>query len=353
MTIVDPSSTQQAQLQDFVETCEGHERFAASFKSADPTEDIQALAVNIREIKHAFRELGDHFGVLDKRMKRRKFSFLRQTGDTSLRAQWKKLHTRFLSLLDHSQANAFQASALLKQYTRLFTAEWQITNKNIENAKSFRDHFSGLSDDIRLFSIGLREKVESAKERDDSLLNTLSEAYGELGKLEARLGTVSKELSDFSSACIANLTAGAREAGRFFIKFAPNAVHSAMASVIDAVPQGIDTARKRAEVANLQAQIRGTQERIAKLRRHRGAVRELAELMQRANVVVDNVSVRIDALSDIWGHLNRDMVELNSMLNTVVSGNVVPQLFLRKLSLTPIIYQQLTIALDKYAREVM
>ncbi|KAJ8455583.1 hypothetical protein ONZ51_g12394 [Trametes cubensis] len=293
MTIVDSSSTQQAQLQDFIETSEGHERFAASFQSADPTEDIQALAVNIREIKHAFRELGDHFGVLDKRMKRRKFSFLRQTGDTSLRAQWKKLHT--------------------------------ITNKNIENAKSFRDHFSGLSDDIRLFSIGLREKVESAKERDDSLLNTLSEAYGELGKLEARLGTVSKELSDFSSACIANLTAGAREAGRFFIKFAPNAVHSAMASVIDAVPQGIDAARKRAEVANLQAQIRETQERIAKLRRHRGAVRELAELMQRANVVVDNVSFRIDALSDIWGHLNRDMVELNSMLNTVVSGDVVSQ----------------------------
>ena len=93
MTTVDSSSTQQAQLQDFIETCEGHERFAASFQSADPTEDIQALAVNIREIKHAFRELGDHFGVLDKRMKRRKFSFLRQTGDTSLRAQWKKLHT--------------------------------------------------------------------------------------------------------------------------------------------------------------------------------------------------------------------------------------------------------------------
>ena len=38
------------------------------------------------------------------------------------------------------------------------------------------------------------------------------------------------QLSDFSSACIANLTAGAREAGRFFIKFAPNAVHSAMVS---------------------------------------------------------------------------------------------------------------------------
>ncbi|KAI0324390.1 hypothetical protein GY45DRAFT_1331609 [Cubamyces sp. BRFM 1775] len=370
--IFDPSlSAQQTQLQDFLETAEGHERFTASLQSADTTEDIQTLSAIIRELKHAFREMGDYLGVLDKKMKRRKFSFLRQAGDTSLRAEWKILHKRFLALLDRSQANAFQASALLKQYTQLFTGAheqdlqycnslkkeienfMEITKMNIEKATSFRDHFSSLSDDIRLFGMELHGKVESAKERDDSLLRELSEAYAELGKLEHLLGKVSKELLEFSSACLANLAAGAREAGRFFVKFAPNAVHSAMASVFDAVPQGIDAARKRAEVASLQVQIREAQERIAKLRRHRGAVRELTESMQRANVAVDNVSFRIDALSDIWKHLHWDMVELNSMLATVVCGKAVPQLFLRKLSLTPIIYHKLTTALDMYAREAM
>ncbi|KAH9887918.1 hypothetical protein C8Q73DRAFT_193259 [Cubamyces lactineus] len=368
----DPSLfTQQSQLQSFIETAEGHQHLATSFQSADPTQDIQILAESIRGIKRTFRELGDYFGLLDKRIERRKFSFLRQDGDTSLRAQWKVLHKRFLNLLDHSQANAFQASAFLKNYIQVFTGAHdqdiqyctalrneienfiEITKKNIEKATSFRDQFSDLSDDMRLFGIELRQKAESAQERDDSLLRELSEAYGEFRRLEALLVMVSKELSDFSSACIANLTTGAREAIRFFVKFAPNAAHSALASVLDAVPQGIDAARKRAEVASLHAQIRESQGRISKLRRHRVAVHELTESVQCANVVVDNVSSRIGALTDIWKHLHWDMAELNSMLNTVVSGNIVPQFFLSKLSLTPVIYQKLAIALDKYAREAM
>ncbi|KAH9887923.1 hypothetical protein C8Q73DRAFT_794364 [Cubamyces lactineus] len=359
----------QAQLQGQLENPELHEHFANALRDVDPTREVHSLKEGIHDILTDFRDLSMSFGLLDNKLKRRKFKFLRHIGSKGLRARWNLFHERFKTLLDQSQLNAMDASAVLKQNLHIFTDDhvqdvekvtalkqeienfMMIICSKIDHAGKLRDSLSKLSDDIRLFGREIGEKVECAQQHNETLFNELAEAYYKLQNLEVSLESVTEELSDISLACINCLSAGASSAAFFFVKLAPDAARTAVSSIIDAFPQGISVAKKRAEVARIRVQIQDTRESISELRKNHAAVNELTVSMERTNVQVANLAVNIDALSNIWRYIRTDMVELRSLLGTVVGGGHITELFLHKLTITRTVYRKLVAALEEYSRE--
>ncbi|KAJ8455288.1 hypothetical protein ONZ51_g12531 [Trametes cubensis] len=359
----------QAQLKDQLENAELHEHFAIVLENVDPTSEVHSLKERIQDIRDGFRELSTKFGLLDSKLNRRKFKFLRHVGSKGLRTRWNLFQERFKTLLDQSQLNAMDASAVLKQNLHIFTDEhvqdaekvgalkqeienfMTIIGGKINHAGKLRDNLSKLSDDIRLFGREIGEKVECAQQHNEALFNELSEVYYKLQNLEVSLQSVTEELSDISLACFNCLSAGASSAAFFFVKLAPDAARTAVGSILDAVPQGISAARKRAEATRLRVQIQEARETISDLRKNHTAVNELTQLMQDTNAQVANLAVNIDALSNIWRYIRTDMVELRSLLGTVVGGGHITELFLHKLTITRTVYRKLVVALEEYSRE--
>ncbi|KAJ8456759.1 hypothetical protein ONZ51_g11936 [Trametes cubensis] len=379
----------QAQLKNQLENAELHEHFATALQNVDPTSEVLSLKERIQDIRVGFRDLSISLGHLDNKLNRRKFKFLRHIGSKGLRPRWdffqeascvkhgflhlvmtfRNTLQRFKTLLDQSQLNATDASAFLRQNLHIFTDEhvqdaekvgalkqeienfMTIIGSRIDHAGKLRDSLSRLSDDIRLFGREISEKVEYAQQHNESLFNELSEAYYKLQSLEVNLQSVTEELSDISLACFNCLSAGASSAAFFFVKLAPHAARTAVGSILDAVPQGISAARKRAEVTRLRVQIQETRETISDLRKNHTAVNELTQLMQDTNAQVANLAVNIDALSNIWRYIRTDMVELRSLLGTVVGGGHITELFLHKLTITRTVYRKLVVALEEYSRE--
>lgn len=82
----------QAQLQGQLENPELHEHFANALRDVDPTREVHSLKEGIHDILTDFRDLSMSFGLLDNKLKRRKFKFLRHIGSKGLRARWNLFH---------------------------------------------------------------------------------------------------------------------------------------------------------------------------------------------------------------------------------------------------------------------
>ncbi|KAI0330788.1 HET-domain-containing protein [Cubamyces sp. BRFM 1775] len=309
----------QARLQGELETTELHEHFATVLNDVDPTSEVHSLKERIQDICVAFRELGMSFSLLDNELKRRKSKFLRHLGSKGLRARWNLFEERFKALLDQSQLNAMDASAVLKQNLHIFTDEHvqdsdrvgalkqeieiliTIIGGKIDHAGRLRDNFSRLSKDIRLFGGEIGEKVDCAQQHTAALRNKVLEAH-------QRLQAFATSVQPFT---------GERSAW---------------------------------EAANILLRTWQTQESIKQLQKQHAGLTELTEFMQETNNTVMESVLNIDALSNIWRCLRTDMVELRSLLGTVGGGHIT-ELFLHKLTITRTVYRKLVVALEEYSRE--
>ncbi|KAI0659991.1 hypothetical protein C8Q70DRAFT_1053790 [Cubamyces menziesii] len=74
-------------------------------------------------------------------------------------------------------------------------------------------------------------------------------------------------------------------------------------------------------------------------------------LLQDTNSQIANLALNIGALSNIWRYIRTDMVELRSLLGTVVGGGHITELFLHKLTITRTVYEKLVVASEEYSRE--
>ncbi|KAJ8455792.1 hypothetical protein ONZ51_g12337 [Trametes cubensis] len=364
----------RAQLQRKLDgSAKRHERFATALQNLDPTSEVLSLKERIQDIQVGFRDLSISLGHLDNKLNRRKFKFLRHIGSKGLRPRWdpfQEASAQFKTLLNQSQLIAMDTAVVLKQNLHIFTDEhvqdakkvgalkqeienfMTIIEWNMHRTSKICEKLSRLSDDIRLVGQEIGEKVERAQQHNEDLSVGLAEAHYQLQNLGIGLQSITEELSDSSPACnIPSLTTGGTPSGLSSVN--SNFSRTAVGSILDVLPQSVlSAANKWTEAARLRMQIQGTREKISDLRNIHGAVNDFMALLQDTNSQIANLALNIGALSNIWRYIKSDMVELRSLLGTVVGGRYT-ELLLHKLTITRKVYEKLVVALEEYSKETL
>ncbi|KAJ8456757.1 hypothetical protein ONZ51_g11934 [Trametes cubensis] len=233
----------QGALSPELDTPEIHSKFESALQKIDPTLEIRRLNSVIIELKTLFRKLFLDFGKHDREAKRLGVRSDGLDGVQPLAPQWDVLRKRFHTLIDESQTNAMDASAVLKQYVNIFTEETlqsrdcSIIKAEIDNlvlmiddranrARTIEGSFSDLSEDVRTFDDNTQDTLAAIHANAKVVYQELEGTRHDIRALHERLTQVTKEMTEMGIACIACLSTGALSAGAFTICCAPEVLRT-------------------------------------------------------------------------------------------------------------------------------
>ncbi|KAI9061976.1 hypothetical protein FKP32DRAFT_1677603 [Trametes sanguinea] len=216
-----------------LQTFENHTKLEESLQQADVSHDTFKVATHDSQLQSV---LGDQGTT--------------QRGILPLRPRWERLRDRFVVLIDHSHANARQASATLKQYVNLFTDEnvrdsrkcealrieldnlLLVIQAKINGAQGTEDSFASLATAIRDFEARIRSAISVVNAQSSVVYNHLVQTSEKVRILRSQLTKASEEVVNLGMAIITRLSTGALSAGMLFIKFSPEAAQAVVTSLL-------------------------------------------------------------------------------------------------------------------------
>ncbi|KAH9887219.1 hypothetical protein C8Q73DRAFT_256746 [Cubamyces lactineus] len=339
------------------------EHFAEALRKPEVQEqtikDIRELTKTVKEIKEAFRRIGEGFVEFDGAKFLDNDNNLLQLG-----GQWREYQTRFQDILDRSFDNASRAAAFMHQYSKAILTdvdqscygdlqiELQAFVKKLESkaaeALQTKNEFTRLADDLRLFAQTVEEAVKKAGARLD---NDLTAARAHLHNLQAQLEEVYHKMKNMGIACVASLAVGAVAAGVAIITLSPVAMFFAVTSVISALTTGIKYAEAKKEATRIEGEIQECNRKIAELMAKEQLLKKYQEGLEATKKEITGLAGKVDTIANIWQYLRSDMIQLSEQLALATDPDMpVTKRFLRKVAATRELYMKLATLLDMYAK---
>ncbi|KAI0659411.1 hypothetical protein C8Q70DRAFT_140048 [Cubamyces menziesii] len=339
------------------------ERFSDAFHNPEVQDqivkDIHELTNTIKDIKEAFRRIGESLVEFDNAV------FLDVDGDhLQLGRPWRAYQTRFQEILDRSFDNASSAAAFLNQYSRAILTdvdqasykelqtELQAFVKKLEakaaDALQTKNDFTRLADDLRLFSQVIEEALKKAGARIDY---ELIAAKARLRNLQSQLEEVQHKLKHVGMACVSTLTVGAVSAGFVIFTLSPIAMIAVVGSAIGSAITGIKYLQAKREAARLQEEIKEYNELISQLLEREKLLRKYLERLETTKQEIAGLASQVDAISGIWQHLRSDMIQLQEQLALATDPEMpITGRFMKKIAATRELYTKLAMLLNMYAK---
>ncbi|KAJ8482859.1 hypothetical protein ONZ51_g5078 [Trametes cubensis] len=363
------------------------ERFSDAFHNPEVQDqivkDIHELTNTIKDIKEAFRRIGESLVEFDNAV------FLDVDGDhLQLGRPWRAYQTRFQEILDRSFDNASSAAAFLNQYSRAiltdvdqasykelqtelqafvkvpsfvyldippFTVFPQKLEAKAADALQTKNDFTRLADDLRLFSQVIEEALKKAGARIDY---ELIAAKARLRNLQSQLEEIlspqkpdNVQLKHVGMACVSTLTVGAVSAGFVIFTLSPIAMIAVVGSAIGSAITGIKYLQAKREAARLQEEIKEYNELISQLLEREKLLRKYLERLETTKQEIAGLASQVDAISGIWQHLRSDMIQLQEQLALATDPEMpITGRFMKKIAATRELYTKLAMLLNMYAK---
>ncbi|KAH9887244.1 hypothetical protein C8Q73DRAFT_794802 [Cubamyces lactineus] len=339
------------------------ERFSDAFHKPEVQEqvvkDIRELTNTIKEIREAFRRIGESLVEFDNA------SFLDVDNNVlQLGGRWRAYQTRFQEILDRSFDNASSAAAFLHQYSKAILTDVEQSSyqdlqielqafvqkleKKAADALQTKNDFTRLADDLRLFSQVIEEAVKKAGAR---IGDDLTRAKAHLRNLQGQLEEVQHKMKHVGIACVASLTVGAVAAGFVIFTLSPIAMIAVVGAAIGSAVTGIKYLQAKKEAAKLQEDIEGCNRQIAELLEKERLLKKYLERLEVTKQEITGLAGQVDAIAGIWQHLRSDMVQLQEQLALATDPDMpITGRFMKKVAATRELYTKLAMLLDMYAK---